>query len=136
MLSTDKQTDKQTNRQTNQRYQKHNLLCQGGKKLRIYSYIGLPYFECLEYRFLKSLDADSVCADSTTLAYMCSLFSLMKELLEEGGVSTSNAISFDTDTIVHTKRMLSVDDCTDYDMVNLLHGDCVDTSMVYETNPK
>ena len=24
-------TDKQTNRQTNQRYQKHNLLCQGGK---------------------------------------------------------------------------------------------------------
>ena len=39
MLSTDKQTDRQTNRQadrqtdkqTNQRYQKHNLLCQGGK---------------------------------------------------------------------------------------------------------
>ena len=28
MLSTDRQTD----RQTNQRYQKHNLLCQGGKK--------------------------------------------------------------------------------------------------------
>ena len=28
MLSTDKQTD----RQTNQSYQKHNLLCQGGKK--------------------------------------------------------------------------------------------------------
>ena len=27
MLSNDKQTD----RQTNQRYQKHNLLCQGGK---------------------------------------------------------------------------------------------------------
>ena len=26
MLSTDRQTDKQTN----QRYQKHNLLCQGG----------------------------------------------------------------------------------------------------------
>ena len=35
MLSTDKQTDRQTtrqtDRQTNQRYQKHNLLCQGGK---------------------------------------------------------------------------------------------------------
>ena len=30
MLSTDKQTDRQTDRQTNQRYQKHNLLCQGG----------------------------------------------------------------------------------------------------------
>ena len=25
-----RQTDRQTNRQTNQRYQKHNLLCQGG----------------------------------------------------------------------------------------------------------
>ena len=36
MLSTDKQidkqTDRQTDRQTNQRYQKHNLLCQGGKR--------------------------------------------------------------------------------------------------------
>ena len=30
MLSTDKQTDRQTDKQTNQRYQKHNLLCQGG----------------------------------------------------------------------------------------------------------
>ena len=30
MLSTDKQTDRQTDRQINQRYQKHNLLCQGG----------------------------------------------------------------------------------------------------------
>ena len=27
-------TDKQTNRQNNQRYQKHNLLCQGGNKYR------------------------------------------------------------------------------------------------------
>ena len=26
---TNRQTDKQTNKQTNQRYQKHNLLCQG-----------------------------------------------------------------------------------------------------------
>ena len=32
MLSTDKQTDRQTDRQTNQRYQKHNLLCQGGNE--------------------------------------------------------------------------------------------------------
>ena len=31
MLSTDKQTNRQTDIQTNQRYQKHNLLCQGGK---------------------------------------------------------------------------------------------------------
>ena len=35
MLSTDKQTDKQTDRQTNQRYQKHNLLCQGGKNRKL-----------------------------------------------------------------------------------------------------
>ena len=34
MLSTEKQTDRQTDRQTNQRYQKHNLLCQGGNKCR------------------------------------------------------------------------------------------------------
>ena len=27
-----RQTDRQTDRQTNQRYQKHNLLCQGGNK--------------------------------------------------------------------------------------------------------
>ena len=30
---TNKQTNKQTDRQTNQRYQKHNLLCQGGNYL-------------------------------------------------------------------------------------------------------
>ena len=32
MLSTDEQTNRQTDRQTNQRYQKHNLLCQGGNE--------------------------------------------------------------------------------------------------------
>ena len=31
-----RQTDRQTDRQTNQRYQKHNLLCQGGNKTGIY----------------------------------------------------------------------------------------------------
>ena len=31
-------TDKQTNRQTNQRYQKHNLLCQGGNYTNIVHY--------------------------------------------------------------------------------------------------
>ena len=30
MLSTDKQTNRQPDKLTNQRYQKHNLLCQGG----------------------------------------------------------------------------------------------------------
>ena len=29
-----RQTDRQTDRQTNQRYQKHNLLCQGGKNFK------------------------------------------------------------------------------------------------------
>ena len=33
---TNKQTDRQTDRQTNQRYQKHNLLCQGGKYSKYY----------------------------------------------------------------------------------------------------
>ena len=36
MLSTDKQTNKQTDRQTNQRYQKHNLLCQGGNNVKFH----------------------------------------------------------------------------------------------------
>ena len=30
-----RQTNRQTDRQTNQRYQKHNLLCQGGKNKKI-----------------------------------------------------------------------------------------------------
>ena len=34
-----RQTDKQTNRQTNQRFQKHNLLCQGGNYLRQGDYV-------------------------------------------------------------------------------------------------
>ena len=37
MLSTDKQTD----RQTNQRYQKHNLLCQGGNERNTRVHYGL-----------------------------------------------------------------------------------------------
>ena len=41
MLSTDRQTD----RQTNQRYQKHNLLCQGGKKIEhTYIYLKINKF--------------------------------------------------------------------------------------------
>ena len=47
MLSTDKQTNKQTDKLTNQRYQKHNLLCQGGNKdkdlLDIYQYDYDPF---------------------------------------------------------------------------------------------
>ena len=37
-----RQTDRQTNRQTNQRYQKHNLLCQGGNNM-IPIQIDIPY---------------------------------------------------------------------------------------------
>ena len=58
MLSTDKQTDKQTDRQTNQRYQKHNLLCQGvnyelgslnffKEKNFMFEYIFIPAFYIL-----------------------------------------------------------------------------------------
>ena len=36
-----RQTYKQTNRQTNQRYQKHNLLCQGGNKVFFFKYLCL-----------------------------------------------------------------------------------------------
>ena len=38
-----RQTDRQTNKQTNQRYQKHNLLCQGGKKKKKNLSIGCTF---------------------------------------------------------------------------------------------
>ena len=43
-----RQTNKQTDRQTNQRYQKHNLLCQGGNQLTSlqHSLIGLCQGNC------------------------------------------------------------------------------------------
>ena len=41
MLSTDKQTD----RQTNQRYQKHNLLCQGGNNQNLVAFTA-PLYWC------------------------------------------------------------------------------------------
>ena len=37
-----RQTNKQTDRQTNQRYQKHNLLCQGGKKKKSFGSLPAP----------------------------------------------------------------------------------------------
>ena len=62
MLSTDKQTDKQTNRQTNQRYQKHNLLCQGGnyqnELSQILVHVRQPHglrFSTAAFHFLVSL---------------------------------------------------------------------------------
>ena len=60
MLSTDKQTnkqtDRQTDRQTNQRYQKHNLLCQGGNKKKLsglFMFVDFEKdFDSIEWAFL------------------------------------------------------------------------------------
>ena len=41
---TNRQTDRQTDRQTNQRYQKHNLLCQGGKNADVPATISVMQF--------------------------------------------------------------------------------------------
>ena len=41
-----RQTDRQTDRQTNQRYQKHNLLCQGGKKFWINTFTSPTRCDC------------------------------------------------------------------------------------------
>ena len=47
-----------------------------------------------------------------TLIYMCSLFGVMKELLQEAGISTDNAMILDNDTIAQRERwMLSDDEC-------------------------
>ena len=97
------------------------------------------YRHCIEYRFLKSLGADSVCADRHTIAHTCSLFGFMKEWLQEGGVSTDNAMIHDTDTIVQQeRRLLTNADCEDYDKYtkSRMYDVCADNSMVHETNPK
>ena len=95
----------------------------------------LYYNYCLDYRLMKSLGADNVCANKVTLAYMCSLFGFMKEWLQEGGVSTDNTMILDNDTIVQKKRwMFSDDDCGNYS--SYAKRECVGDSMVYETDPK
>ena len=45
-----RQTDRQTDRQTNQRYQKHNLLCQGGN----YALIKDCLTECFRFLHIQS----------------------------------------------------------------------------------
>ena len=95
----------------------------------------VSFKEYLDYRFMKSLSADSVCAvNRMTLAYMCSLFVFLKELLQEGGVSTESTMIDDTDAIVQKKNWMFSDvDCDHYSNNT---GTCVDNSMVHETNPK
>ena len=51
---TNKQTDRQTDRQTNQRYQKHNLLCQGGNNL-VSSISYVSYYRITIFLLLKVL---------------------------------------------------------------------------------
>ena len=95
----------------------------------------LPYNYCLDYRLMKSLGADSVCKDWTLIS-MCSLFGFMKELLQEGGVSTDNIMMLDNDTIAQKERwLLSDDECDDYSRFSK-HGECVGNSVDYVTDPE
>ena len=106
------------------------------KTNRIDSDAESSYSKCLEYRFMKSLGADRVCANNMTLAYICSLFGFMREWLQEGDISTENAMFFDTDTIVHKVWKFSDADCDDYHKLTRLYKECVNDTLMYETNPK
>ena len=102
---------------------------------RINSGTKLSYRHCLVYRFMKSLGADSVCANRRTLAYMCSLFGFMKAWLQKGVVSTDSTMILDNDTFVQKNRwMFSDDDCGYYS--SYAKRECVGDSMMYETDPK
>ena len=99
------------------------------------------YEDCLTYRFLKSLGADIACRHRETLVSMCHLFGFMKELLQEGGVSTDSAIVSDSDMIVQRENMFSQADCEDYDMKWRLMNDmdfsmCEDNSLLHVTRPE
>ena len=94
------------------------------------------YSDCLYYRFLKSLGADSLCK-GWTLVYTCSLFGFMKEWLQEGGVS-SDIIS-DTDTSVQRENMFSDSDCEFYHYTkSSTNSVCENNSMlsVTDRNPR
>ena len=75
--------------------------------------IDTSYGDCLHYRFLKSLGADSICKE-IAVSLMCNLFGLMKKWLQEGSVSTNNATGYDTDTHVQKQMVFSEADCDDY----------------------
>ena len=97
----------------------------------------LYYGDCLDYRLMKSLGADSVCAvNRMTLAYMCSLFGFMKELLQEAGVSTDNTMILDNDIIAQKERwMFSGLECAEYSWFSENYSECVGHSMEHVTYP-
>ena len=80
--------------------------------------------------------ASSPGANGLTLIFMCQLFGFMKEWLQDGGVSTENTMIYDNDTIAQKERKFSDADCDHYRWNTKFYGECVDNSMVYETNPK
>ena len=90
----------------------------------------LSYRFCLYYHLMKSLGADSVCADKITLTYMCSLFGFMKESLQDGSLSTERTMIYDTDIIVQ-KEMFSNADGNFRKLVA-----CEYHSMLFKTNPE
>ena len=93
------------------------------------------YGDCLHYRLMKSLGADSVCA-RMTLAYMCSLFHFMKEWLQEAGVSTDNTMILDNDIIAQKERgMFSYIDCSQYSWFSEAYGECDGHSMEHVADP-
>ena len=76
--------------------------------------------------------------NGVTLIYMCTLFGFMKEWLQEGIMSTDSAMIYDTDTTEQRERMFSDADCSEYRKFSIpgRHLDCVNNTMVYETNTK
>ena len=95
---------------------------------RIDNDVELSYDDCLGYRLLKSLGAETVCRE-IALSRTCHLFGFMKEWLQEGGVSTDNAMGYDTDTRVQKEMMFSDADCQMYQFIISEYDDCVNRSM-------
>ena len=62
-----RQTDKQTNRQTNQRYQKHNLLCQG----HIYDQSTLRHAQTAQHLWREFLESLTTWSNEPTLISVC-----------------------------------------------------------------
>ena len=95
------------------------------------------YRECLTYRIMKSLGADSVCEDRVTLVYMCHLFGFTKKWLQERGVSADIAIVSDSDTTIQRKNMFSDADCKSYQYMKwFAHSSrCEYNSLLYVTSP-
>ena len=73
-----------------------------------------------------------------TLIYMCTLFGFVKAWLQEGCMSMDRAKIYDTDTTKQRERIFSDAECSEYLKFSRPHwyGDCVNNTMVYETNTK